>query len=66
MEPDEAAYLATRSDQLMSRTRFTRRDVLRMGAATVGGRRRRAVRRPRHGESGNPGRHRTDSEAAAP
>ena len=33
MEPDEAAYLATRSDQLMSRTRFTRRDVLRMGAA---------------------------------
>ena len=33
MDPDEAAYLATRSEQLMSRTGFTRRDVLRMGAA---------------------------------
>src|SRR4051812_46019599 len=33
MDPAEAAYLTTRSEQLMSRTGLTRRDVLRMGAA---------------------------------
>jgi DMSO/TMAO reductase YedYZ molybdopterin-dependent catalytic subunit len=33
MDHDEAAYLATRSGQLMSRADLTRRDVLKMGAA---------------------------------
>ena len=33
MNPDEAAFLTTRSEQLRSRTGFTRRNVLKMGAA---------------------------------
>jgi DMSO/TMAO reductase YedYZ molybdopterin-dependent catalytic subunit len=33
MNPHEADYLATRSEQLMSHSGLTRRDVLRMGAA---------------------------------
>ena len=33
MNPDEAAFLTTRSEQLRSRSGFTRRDVLKMGAA---------------------------------